>query len=78
MTNSNSFAKLPLHHQLFLKVRDGGGSARAPGIAELHEITVEELKAHCRQAGKELIAEKKANNQELEPYEITVINWANT
>lgn len=69
---TNPFEGLPLHHLLFLKIRDGGGPTAAHGVAELHGITVEELKAHCRKAGEELIAERG----ELLVYEQPVYDWA--
>lgn len=69
---TNPFEGLPLHHLLFLKIRDGGGPDVAHSVAELHGITVEELKAHCRKAGEELIAERG----ELLVYEQPVYDWA--
>lgn len=68
----NPFADLPLHHLLFLKIRDGGGPKVAHGVAELHGISLEDLKAHCRKAGDELLAEKG----ELSVYEKKVYEWA--
>lgn len=71
-TPSNPFEGLPLHQLLFLKIRDGGGPKVAHGVADLHGITVEELKAQCRLAGEELIAERG----ELLVHEQTVYDWA--
>lgn len=68
----NPFADLPLHQLLFLKLRDGGGAANvAPAVAELHGITIDELKAHCRRAGEEILAERA-----LLVYEVPVVEWA--
>lgn len=70
--SSNPFADLPLHHLLFLKLRDGGGAAKvAPGVAELHGISIQDLKEHCQRAAEEIAAERP-----LEVYEIPVLNWA--
>lgn len=69
---TNPFEGLPLHHLLFLKIRDGGGLNVAHGVAGLHRITVDELKAYCRKAGDELIAERGA----LQVYEQPVYDWA--
>lgn len=44
---TNPFEGLPLHHLLFLKIRDGGGAKVAHGVAEQHGISVDELKALC-------------------------------
>jgi hypothetical protein len=67
------FEDLPLHHLLFLKLRDGGGAAKvAPGVAEMHGITLDELKAQCRVAAEELIAERG----HLLVYEESVLTWA--
>lgn len=39
----NPFEDLPLHRLLFLKLRDVGDSAKvAPGVAEIHGITLDE------------------------------------
>lgn len=63
---------LPLHQLLFLKLRDGGGAAKvAPGVAELHGITIDELKAHCLKAADEIRQERP-----LEVYEEPVVAWA--
>jgi len=67
------FEDLPLHHLLFIKLRDGGGAAKvAPGVAEMHGITLDELKAQCRVAADELIAERG----HLLVYEEPVLAWA--
>jgi len=70
--SKNSFEGMPLHRLLFLKLRDGGGAAKvAPGVAELHGITIEELKAHCQKAAEEIQQERS-----LEIYEEPVLTWA--
>jgi len=69
----NPFEGLPLHHLLFLKLRDGGGPAKvAHAVAEQHGITLDELKEYCRLAGEELMAERG----ELLVYEQPVYDWA--
>lgn len=68
----NPFEGMPLHRLLFLKLRDGGGAAKvAPGVAELHGITIDELKAHCLKAADEIRQERP-----LEVYEEPVVAWA--
>ncbi|MDP9557175.1 UNVERIFIED_ORG: hypothetical protein J2W65_002816 [Pseudomonas parafulva] len=68
----NPCAGMPLHHLLFLNVRDGGGPTKvAHSVAELHEITIEELKAHCRRAVDDILADR-----DLAVYEVRVENWA--
>ncbi|NIM32064.1 MAG: hypothetical protein GTN60_12200 [Pseudomonas stutzeri] len=70
---NNPYADLPLHHLLFLKVRDGGGPSKiAHGVAELHGLSLDELKAQCCRAGEELIAERG----HLLVYEQPVYDWA--
>lgn len=68
----NQFEGLPLHHLLFLKIRDGGGAKVAHGVAELHGITLDELKAACVKAGEELTADRG----HLLVYEQPVYDWA--
>lgn len=46
MDSENAFASLPLHHPLFVRVRDGGGLHRASSAANLHNISIGELKPH--------------------------------
>lgn len=72
MSSDTTFASLPLHHQLFIKLRDGGGLHQANSIADLHNISIDELKAHCRRAGEELIQERG----NLLVYEEPVYSWA--
>lgn len=68
----NPFEGMPLHQLLFLKLRDGGGAAKvAPGVAELHGITIDELKAHCLKAVEEIRQERP-----LAVYEKPVVAWA--
>ena len=69
---TNPFEGLPLHHLLFLQIRDGGGPKVAHGVAELHGISVDELKAQCRKAGEEILAERG----EFLVYERPVVDWA--
>lgn len=69
---TNPFEGLPLHHLLFLKIRDGGGPKVAHGVAELHGISVDELKAQFRKAGEEILAERG----EFLVYERPVVDWA--
>jgi hypothetical protein len=53
----NPYAEWPLHHLLFVKVRDGGGpSSIGHSVAKVHGLTLEELKAQCRKTGEEWIA----------------------
>ncbi|MBD9653566.1 hypothetical protein IB239_01910 [Pseudomonas sp. PDM12] len=70
---SNPYADWPLHHLLFVKVRDGGGPAKiAHSVAELHKITIEQLKAECRKTGDEWLAA----GEELEAPDQRVYEWA--
>lgn len=70
----NPFSDWPLHHLLFVKLRDGGEGAAnlAQGVADLHGISVDELKAHCRQAGDEWIARDGGLTEINQP----VYDWA--
>lgn len=69
---TNPFEGMPLHHLLFLKLRDGGGASKvAHGVAELHGITIDELKAHCLKAAEEISQERP-----LAVYEEPVLAWA--
>ncbi|MBB6155193.1 hypothetical protein HDC30_002416 [Pseudomonas sp. JAI115] len=59
--NANPFADWPLHHLLFVKLRNSAkGLAKAQSVADLHGLSLEELKAHCRLAGEELIVREGA------------------
>jgi hypothetical protein len=70
---NNPYADWPLHHLLFVKVRDGGGPVKvAPGVAELHGITLDELKAACRKTAEEWLARDGELAQENKP----VYDWA--
>lgn len=70
---NNPYADWPLHHLLFVSVRDGGGPVQAAhGVAELHGITLDELKAHCRQAGDEWLARDGSLTEINQP----VYDWA--
>ncbi len=52
-------SNLAHHHQLFTEVCVGGGVYMAHLVAEKHDLTMEQLRAHCLVAGKELDAERK-------------------
>lgn len=70
---SNPFADWPLHHLMFVKVRDGGGPHKiAHAVAEGHGITLDELKAQCRKAGEEWLAQDEA----LDTRDRPVFEWA--
>ncbi|CAI8760635.1 hypothetical protein [Pseudomonas zeae] len=52
--SNNPFADWSLHHLLFVKLRNSGkGPAKAQSVAQLHGLSLDELKAHCRMAGEE-------------------------
>lgn len=68
---TDPLADLPLHQLLFLKIRDGGGPQVASGVADLHGLTVDEVKAHCQQAGDEILTKRP-----LQVYEQSVYDWA--
>ena len=71
--NAAPFESWPEHIKLFVKLRDGGGPDQvAHSVAELHGISVDELKAQCRRAAEEI----RQQNGKLEPYEQTVADWA--
>lgn len=72
--HENPFANIPLHHLLFLKIRDGGGPKIAHSVADSHEISVDDLKAACKKAGEEIIQERG----HLLVYEQPVYDWANS
>lgn len=74
MTDSNNpYADWPRHHYLFVCVRDGGGVVKtAHAVAQLHGLSIDELKAECRKAGEEFIAEAG----KLEQPELRVYEWA--
>lgn len=74
MTDSrNPYADWPRHVYLFVCVRDGGGIVQsAHSVAELHGISIDELKAECRRAGEELIAQ----DGQLGLPEQRVYDWA--
>lgn len=69
----NPYADWPLHHQLLVKVRDGGDPAMvAHEVAELHGITLDELKAECRKTAEEWLA----RDGELDSINQPVYAWA--
>jgi hypothetical protein len=72
--SKNPFEGAPVHHMQFLGIRDGGGPKNANSVAALHGITVEQLKANCRQAAEEI----REVNGSLQPYEQSVLDWASS
>jgi hypothetical protein len=69
----NPFEGWPLHHLLFVKVRDGGGPHKiAQSVADLHGITLDDLKARCRMTGEEWLARDGELNAQNQP----VYDWA--
>ncbi|CZT26422.1 hypothetical protein [Pseudomonas cerasi] len=71
--SDNPYADWPLHHLVFVKVRDGGGPAAiAHSVAQVHGIRVDELKALCRKTGDEWIA----RDGTLDPINQAVYIWA--
>lgn len=63
----------PRHVYLFVCVRDGGGVEKtAAAVAQLHDISIEQLKAECKRAGDEYIAE----HGPLQQPELRVYQWA--
>jgi hypothetical protein len=70
----NQFEGVSRHQMMFLNLRDGGGTPAQRGatVAEFYGVTLDELKASCRKAGDELIAERG----ELLVYETPVYEWA--
>lgn len=69
---SDPLDDIPAHRLQFLAVRDGGGPKNAQNIADVHGITVDQLKASCLQAAEEYL---EANGF-LQSYEQSVLNWA--
>ncbi len=75
MSDSYKFLKdVPAYHMQFLAIRDGGGPKNAQIVADVHKITVEQLKANCRQVAEEY---RQANGF-LQSYEQSVLDWANS
>lgn len=70
----NQFDGVPLNVLMFLNLRDGGGgpARRAAAAAEFYGITVDELKAECRQVGESWIAQEGA----LSEINQRVYDWA--
>lgn len=62
---------VPDHHQLFTEVCVGGGVYMAHLVAEKHALTMEQLRAHCLVAGRELEAQRK-----LFPLHRPIYRWA--
>jgi hypothetical protein len=58
----------------YLAVRDGGGAKIADRVAEVHGITIEQLKASCLRAAEEY----RQDNGTLLPFEQAVLDWANS
>lgn len=73
--SNNSFADWPLHHLLFVKLRNSAkGPAKAPSVAVQHGISLAELKAHCRLAGEEF----KWRDGSLGETGQRIYDWENT
>ncbi|CAI8982434.1 DUF2513 domain-containing protein [Pseudomonas zeae] len=75
-TSENPLAHRPLHHLLFVKLRNG---ARGPvhlalSVADRHGISVEQLKAHCRLTGEEWLARDGVLTESSQ----RVYEWANS
>lgn len=75
-TLDNPLADRPLHHLLFVKLRNGGWgpASLAPGVAERHGLSVEELKAHCRLTAEEWLVRDGGLNAAGQ----RVYDWANS
>lgn len=70
---TNPYADWPLHHLLFVKVRDGGGPDKtAHSVAEVHGISLDTLKAECRRTGEEWLA----RDGELDAINQPIYEWA--
>jgi hypothetical protein len=59
------------HHEIFSELSIRGGFYMASSVAEKHGITLDELKAHCRLAGRELEAQGK-----LLIFQLPTYRWA--
>lgn len=70
----NIFDDAPPYFMQYLAMRDGGGVKNAPHVAEVHGITVDQLKANCRKAAEEY----RLLNGALMPYDQAVLDWANS
>jgi hypothetical protein len=53
-TPDNPLADRPLHHLLFVKLRNSAllPGLAAPAVAARHALTMDEVKAHCRVAAE--------------------------
>jgi len=60
------------HHELFTEVCKRGGYYMASVVAQKHGLTLDQLKAHCLAAGKELDVQGKLFTLHLPTY-----RWAN-
>jgi hypothetical protein len=61
------------YYMQYLAVRDGGGAKIANHVAEVHGITIDQLKANCRKAAEEY----RLHNGGLMSYDQAVLDWAN-
>jgi len=64
-------SNLAYHHQIFTEVCVGGGVYMAHLVAEKHDLTMEQLRAHCLLAGRQLDAERR-----LFPLHRPIYRWA--
>jgi hypothetical protein len=60
------------HHELFAEVCKRGGFYMTHLVAEKHGLSLEQLRAHCLVAGRELDAQGK-----LFPFHLPIYRWAN-
>lgn len=71
---------IPPYYMQYLAVRDGGdggdgGDAKiADRVAEVHGISIQQLKANCLRAADEY----RQDNGNLLPFEQAVLDWANS
>lgn len=62
------------YYMQYLAIRDGGGAKIAYHVAEVHGITIEQLKANCRKAAEEY----RLYNGSLMSYDQAVLDCANS
>ncbi|HJE67106.1 MULTISPECIES: hypothetical protein [Pseudomonas] len=70
--SKDRFEDAPPYYMQYLAVRDGGGAKIAHHVAEVHGITIEQLKANCRRAAEEY----RLHNGALMSYDQAVLDWA--
>lgn len=68
------FESAPPYYMQYLAIRDGGGEKIANHVAEVHGITIEQLKDNCRRAAEEY----RLHNGALMSYDQAVLDWANS